>query len=140
MAELPSFYSGNQDPVTWLEDFTRACNANGINDVRKLEVVPAYLKSSASTWWTANQALNVGNVNRIVAWTGNNNNTDFVINFPDAFRSQTLVEIWTTELEQKRQQPGENINTYAAALQELYRRVETNAFTYPEAVGYHAII
>ncbi|CAB5352143.1 unnamed protein product [Rhizophagus irregularis] len=66
VAELPSFYGGNQDPVAWLEDFTRACNAN--------------------------------------------------------------------ELEQRRQQPGEDVNTYAAALQELYRRVETNAFTYPEAI------
>ena len=50
VAELPSFYGGNQDPVAWIEDFTRAYNANGINDVRKLEVVSAYLRSSASTW------------------------------------------------------------------------------------------
>ena len=33
VAELPSFYGGNQDPVAWIEDFTCACNANGINDV-----------------------------------------------------------------------------------------------------------
>lgn len=56
------------------------------------------------------------------------------MNFLNAFRTQTLVEIWTTELEQRRQQPGEDVNTYAAALQELYRRVETNAFAYPEAI------
>jgi hypothetical protein len=31
VAELPYFYGGNQDPVAWLEDFTRACNANGID-------------------------------------------------------------------------------------------------------------
>ena len=45
-----------------------------------------------------------------------------------------LIEIWTTKLEQKHQQPEEDVNTYAAALQELYRRVETNAFAYPEAI------
>jgi len=100
VAELPYFYGGNQDPIAWLEDFTRACNANGIQDARKLEVVPAYLKGAASTWWNANQALNNGNQNRVAAWTGNNNNTDFILNFPNAFRTQTLVEIWTTELEQ----------------------------------------
>ncbi|GET03432.1 hypothetical protein RCL_jg22401.t1 [Rhizophagus clarus] len=50
------------------------------------------------------------------------------------FTTQTLVEIWTTKLEQRCQQPGEDVNTYAAALQELYRRVETNAFAYPEAI------
>jgi hypothetical protein len=75
-----------------------------------------------------------GAPNRITAWTGNNNNTDFIINFPDAFRTQTLVEIWITELEQRRQQPGEDVNTYAAALQEFYQRVEINAFVYPEAI------
>ncbi|GET00511.1 retroviral-like aspartic protease 1 [Rhizophagus clarus] len=80
------------------------------------------------------QMLNNGNPSRIITWTGNNNNTDFVINFPNAFRTQTLVEIWTTELEQRHQQPGEDVNTYAAALQELYRRVETNAFVYPEVI------
>jgi hypothetical protein len=99
-----------------------------------LEVVPAYLKGAASTWWNANQALPNNAPNKIVAWTGNNNNTDFIQNFPTAFRTQTLIEIWTTELEQKRQQPEEYVNTYAAALQELYRRVETNAFVYPEAI------
>ncbi|PKC00238.1 hypothetical protein RhiirA5_382599 [Rhizophagus irregularis] len=101
---------------------------------REGKVVPAYLKGADSTWWNANQALPNNNPNKVVAWTGNNNNTDFVLNFPAAFRTQTLIEIWTTELEQKRQQPGEDVNTYAAALQELYRRVETNAFVYPEAI------
>ena len=93
IADLPYFYGGNQDPISWLEDFTRACNANGINDNRKLEVVPAYLKNSASTWWTNNQALANNHANRIAAWAGNNNNTDFTTGFPAAFRSQTLVEI-----------------------------------------------
>jgi hypothetical protein len=134
VAELPIFLGGDQDPVAWLEDFTRACNANGLQDARKLEVVPAYLKGAASTWWNANQALNNGNPNRITAWSGNNDNTDFIANFPVAFRTQTLVEIWTTDLEQRRQHPGEDVNAYAATLQELYRRVETNAFAYPEGI------
>jgi hypothetical protein len=102
VAKLPYFYGGNQDPIAWLEEFMRACNENGIQDARKLEVVPTYLKGPASTWWNANQALVNGAPNRITAWTGNNNNTDFVTNFPDAFRTQTLVEIWITELEQRR--------------------------------------
>ena len=87
IADLPSFYGGNQDPVTWLEEFTRACNANGIGNARKFEVVPAYLKGPASTWWNTNQALPNGNPQRIVGWTGNNNNTDFIIKFPVSFRS-----------------------------------------------------
>ncbi|GBB89099.1 hypothetical protein RclHR1_15790001 [Rhizophagus clarus] len=69
VAELPYFYEGNQDPVVWLEDFTRACNANGIANGRKLKVVLAYLRGAASTWWNANQALPNNNQNRITAWT-----------------------------------------------------------------------
>ncbi|GBB99001.1 hypothetical protein RclHR1_33900002, partial [Rhizophagus clarus] len=118
----------------------RACNVNGIANNRKLEVVLAYLKSAASTWWNANQALPNNDPNKVTAWTGNNNNTNFIQNFPTAFRTQTLVEIWTTELEQRRQQPGEDVNTYAAALQELYRRVETNTFVHPEAIKAHKFV
>jgi hypothetical protein len=92
------------------------------------------LKGPASTWWTTNQALNAGNPNRIVNWDGNNNNTDFVTHFPTAFRTDTLVEIWTTELENRHQQPRESVDEYASALRELYRRVETPAFNFPDAV------
>jgi hypothetical protein len=92
------------------------------------------LKGAASTWWTTNQNLNVGHQNRIVAWTGNNNNTDFLVNFPATFRTETLIEIWTTELDQRRQQPGEPVDDYASSLQELYRRVEDGNFQYPEVL------
>ena len=91
------------------------------------------MKNSASTWWTNNQALANGHANRITAWASNNNNTDFIVGFPAAFRSQTLVEIWTTELEKRRQQSGESVDDYASALFELYRRVEIPAFQYPDA-------
>lgn len=134
IVSVPVFKGGDQDPVSWLEDFTRACNANGIQDARKLQVVPAYLRGPASTWWTTNQALPNNHQDRITAWSGNNNNTDFIANFPTAFRTETLVEIWTTELENRRQQPGESVDDYASALRELYRRVETNAFNYPDAI------
>jgi hypothetical protein len=135
VAELPYFYGGSQDPISWLEEFTKSCNANGIADARKIEVVPAYLKGPAASWWTTNQALPNDNANRITVWIdGNANNTNFVVNFLAAFRSQTLVEIWTTELERRRQQPGKNVDTYAAALQELYLRVEHGAFNFSEAM------
>jgi len=93
--DLPYFYGGNQDPITWIIDFDKACNANGISDDNKLQVAPAYLKGAAATWWTENQALANNNANRIIQWDDSNPayNTNFVINFPITFRSQTLVEI-----------------------------------------------
>lgn len=132
ISDIPIF-RGDQDPVSWLDNFICACNANGIQDTRKLTVIPAHLKGAASTWWTANQALLNSDPNRITHWTGQGNNHDFTQNFPDAFRTETLVEIWTIELDQRRQQPGESVTDYASALQELYRRVETRTFQYPEA-------
>ena len=136
VADLPHFNGGDQDPITWLRNFTNACNANGINNNRKLEVVPAYLKGAAATWWDTNQALANGHANRIATWTGvANNNTEFTHHFPAAFRTQTMIEIWNTELEQRKQRIGEDVNTYAADLQELYSRVElANGFNYPELV------
>jgi hypothetical protein len=76
-----------------------ACDANGMTNTHKLQVVSAYLKGSTSTWWNTNQALVNNNANHIAVWTGAGNNTDFTANFPTAFHFQTLVEIWTTKLE-----------------------------------------
>src|ERR1044072_7103947 len=127
VAELPYFYGGSQDPISWLEEFTKSCNANGINDARKIEVVPAYLKGPAASWWTTNQALPNGNANKITVWSnGNANNTNFVISFLETFRSQILVERWTIELEQRRQLPNECVDAYATSLQELLYRNPTN--------------
>ena len=98
LVSISNFSGGNQDPISWLEEFTRACDANGTNDNRKLLVVPAYLKGPASTWWTMNQTLQAGDANRITQWTGNNNNSDFKTNFVNTFRTTTLTEIWITEL------------------------------------------
>jgi hypothetical protein len=50
VAELPCFYGGSQDPISWLEEFVKSYNANGINNARKIEVVPAYLKGPAASW------------------------------------------------------------------------------------------
>ncbi|EXX73665.1 hypothetical protein RirG_058310 [Rhizophagus irregularis DAOM 197198w] len=96
VAELPYFYGGNQDPVAWLEDFTRSCNANGIANVRKLEVVPAYLKGAASTWWNANQALPNNDPNKIVAAVASLA-ADFDNCFPyiPYFRYSTVVPVWS---------------------------------------------
>ena len=55
MIDLPYFYGGNQDPITWIIDFDKACNANGISDNNKLQVASAYLKGAAATWWTENK-------------------------------------------------------------------------------------
>ena len=49
LVSISNFSGDNQDPISWLEEFTRACNTNETNDNRKLLVVLAYLKESAFT-------------------------------------------------------------------------------------------
>ena len=52
LVDLPEFKGGEQDPLIWLEEFEDACVANRINDDRKINIVPAYLKGIAYSWWS----------------------------------------------------------------------------------------
>ncbi|CAB5391489.1 unnamed protein product [Rhizophagus irregularis] len=127
-AQVPTFYGGNQDPIAWLNEFNLACAANGWNNVRKLQVVPAYLKGAAAVWY---QTV-VGNP--INAWDGAANNNTFEHVFKQRFRTPALVELWSTELDQRQQQPGESVDQYASSVQELYQRINDGAFAYPDNI------
>ncbi|RGB23695.1 hypothetical protein C1646_774144, partial [Rhizophagus diaphanus] len=104
-AAVPTFYGGNQNPITWLNEFNNACAANGWNAAQKLQIVPAYLKGVAATWWqtVVNNPINV--------WDGAVNNNTF-----------------------EHQQPNETVDQYAAAIRELYQRINTPVFAYPDNV------
>jgi hypothetical protein len=127
-AQIPSFYGGNQDPIAWLNEFNLACTANGWNAARKVQVVPAYLKGAAATWY---QTV-IGNP--INAWNAAANNNNFEHVFRQRFRTPALVELWSTELDQRQQQPGESVDQYASAIQELYQRINDHVFAYPDAI------
>jgi hypothetical protein len=49
-AKIVDFYDDTQDSIGWLQDFESACQANNITDVRKQQIVGAYLKGAARTW------------------------------------------------------------------------------------------
>ncbi|CAB4389358.1 unnamed protein product [Rhizophagus irregularis] len=127
-AQVPMFYGGNQDPIAWLNEFNLACAANGWNNARKLQIVPAYLKGAAAVWY---QTV-IGNP--INAWDGAANNNTFEHVFKQRFRMPTLVELWSTELDQCQQQPGESVDQYASSVQELYQRINDGAFAYPDNI------
>ena len=127
-ATVPSFYGGNQDPITWLNEFNHACAANGWNAARKLQVVPAYLKGTAAIWWQT--VVN----NPINAWDGIANNNTFEHVFLQQFRTPALVEMWSTKLDQRQQRPNETVDQYASAIRELYQCINTPAFAYPDNV------
>ncbi|CAB5182257.1 hypothetical protein RhiirA5_417163 [Rhizophagus irregularis] len=60
-AFLPTFSGENQqDPVAWLRDYNAVSEANGWNNVQKLQVLPAYLRSTAAEWYQSLKQDNPG--------------------------------------------------------------------------------
>ena len=51
LVDFPVFKGGNQDPVEWLEAFSRACIANRVSEERAIVLVASYLKGTALTWY-----------------------------------------------------------------------------------------
>ncbi len=126
VAHIPTFSGGNQDPVTWLNEFNFAAAANGWNAARKIQVVPAYLKGGATVWYQT--AVNAP----INAWAVAANMNNFEHAFLTRFRTPAMVEMWGIELDQRQQQPGETVDEYALSIQELYQRVNDAVFAYPD--------
>ncbi|PKK66787.1 hypothetical protein RhiirC2_784341 [Rhizophagus irregularis] len=54
-----------QDPIAWLRDYNAASEANGWNNVQKLQVVPAYLRPTAAEWY---QSLKQNNPGFVTTW------------------------------------------------------------------------
>ncbi|CAB4433280.1 unnamed protein product [Rhizophagus irregularis] len=127
-AQILTFYGGNQDPIAWLNEFNLSCAANGWNNARKLQIVPAYLKGAAAVWYQTVAG------NPINAWDGAANNNTFEHVFKQRFRTPALVELWSTELDQRQQRPDESVDQYASSVQELYQRINDGAFAYPDNI------
>ncbi|CAG8677229.1 19960_t:CDS:2, partial [Racocetra fulgida] len=52
LIEIIPFAGGNQDPVTWIEEFERMAVTNNFTDARRLQIISAYLKNEAAIWYT----------------------------------------------------------------------------------------
>ncbi|CAB4475694.1 unnamed protein product [Rhizophagus irregularis] len=85
VAQVPTFNGGNQDPITWLNEFNATATANGWNDARKLQVVPAYLKGPAAVWY---QAAVLAPIN---AWAAAANVNNFEHAFLTRFRTAAML-------------------------------------------------
>ncbi len=126
--EIQPFFGGNQDPLTWVEDFERMALANGIGDNRKLQVIPAYLRGEASVWYrTAALTQAFGH------WDDNAEADSFVQRFLAKYRTSVLIDIWANELINCQQGPTETVDSYSTRMYELYRRLEADGNDYPAA-------
>jgi len=96
-----------------MEDFEKAATANRLTNNRKLEVVHAYLTSTAHTWYQDHNAAN--NVTHWEQFQGAPNNIlqTFKQPFLDHFRTPNRIAVWQAELRNCKQFAGEAVDTYA---------------------------
>ena len=131
-AKIVDFYGDSQDPIGWLQDFESACQANNITDARKITIVGAYLKGSASTW-LANKRMMTANWP--TQWNPNtpgnigDEQASFTSQFKLQFRTVEKIYEWQQQLNQRKQLPTESVEQYSSAIRELLRRIDpTNAY------------
>ena len=116
LVDFPEFKGGNQDPIEWLESFERACNANRIRDERRVVLVASYLKGTALTWYSRNP---------LAYWNNPTYPTlSFVSLFKMEFCSPFRQSQWKHQLRNRKQKPRETVEEYAAAIAELWKRID----------------
>ena len=116
LVDFPEFKGGNQDPIEWLESFERACDANRIQEERRVILVASYLKGTALTWY---------NRNPLAYWNSQTYATlSFVPLFKMEFCSPFRLSQWKHQLRNRKQKPGETIEEYVAAIAELWKRID----------------
>ena len=116
LVDFPEFKGGNQDPIEWLEAYERACHANRVPEERQIILVASYLKGTALTWY---------NQQTIHSWNSLLfPNTAFVNLFKQNFCNPFKMSQWKHQLRNRKQKPGETVEEYVAAIEELWKRID----------------
>lgn len=123
MVPIPIFKGGEQDPLTWLQDFNDACRANNISAQRKLTIIPVYLKGVAYSWYKQFAGT-------IFHWKSDiHPNNSFEHLFQAKWCTSHQKSRWMTQLRNRIQKPGETVDEYVEALLNLYKKVDpTHAY------------
>ncbi|GBC15909.2 GATA zinc finger domain-containing protein 14-like [Rhizophagus irregularis DAOM 181602=DAOM 197198] len=116
LVDFPVFKGGNQDPVEWIEAFSRTCVANRVSEERAIVLVAFYLKGTALTWY---------NRQNITFWENDNSpQRSFTHLFKNHFCNPFRISQWKHQLRNRKQKQGETIEEYIAAITELWKRVD----------------
>ncbi|CAB5202718.1 unnamed protein product [Rhizophagus irregularis] len=116
LVNFPVFKGGNQEPIEWIEAFSRACVANRDSQERAIVLVASYLKGIALTWY---------NRQNITFWENDNNpQRSFTHLFKDHFCNPFRISQWKHQLRNRKQKQGETIEEYIAAITKLWKRVD----------------
>ena len=85
----------SEDAEEWLDRFIRIALANNWTDVRKLQIVPIYLKDAAQRWFVAN--IHPNRVHNPTQWTGNAQS--FTTLFLEKFVNETKKAAWQSQFD-----------------------------------------
>ena len=122
-------FDGTSDPITWIENFEKAATANGLTDVRKLAVVPAYLTGTAAAWLQDRQTnpnTNPATWEHVANANAAQIATTFKQPFIDHFRNPGRIAMWQQELDNCKQTIGQTVDQYVSKLSGLMKRVDPN--------------
>jgi len=121
IVELPKFVGDVDDPHQWWRHFNDACEANNMTPERRLQIAPTCLRGQADVWrqqpglvlayWEAVPGSPAERVS-------------FKKQFFDYFSTNQHQQNWMNELRNRRMKEGENVDAYAGALVELYRKAD----------------
>ena len=116
------FFRGNddEDPIEWIESFERACEANNIQDNRKVAIAAAYLKDMAGDWYERDR-------NNINQWYQQGANNNFKSRFIEAFSSRVRRDRWNDALENIKQGPNESVDNYVIRFRIILKRADPNS-------------
>ena len=121
IVKIQPFSGESDDPISWIEDFEAAANANGWSTARRLQVVPAYLKDAAAQWL---QEQKSDDATRPTHWQTTDDHTDkkttFRQPFINHFRTTAKLDVWQNELDAHTQEPSDTVEKYATKLRELH--------------------
>src|SRR5579862_1873388 len=121
IAKIENFSGKDEeDPIEWLEIFTRAATTNNwATEQRKCEIAASFLRGAAADWYQANSAA----MNNNWATTTNNGN-NFTDLFKGYFANDTRKNFWYQELLTLRQTSNENVDSYANKFSKLLKKVD----------------
>lgn len=116
----------DEDPIEWVESFERACEANNIQNDRKVVIAAAYLKDIAGSWYEREK-------NNINAWNQQNNaQNNFKQKFIEAFSSRVKRDKWNDLLENIKQDVNETVDNYVIRFRMILKRADPNENTIGE--------
>ena len=119
--EFPLF-NEEDDPYDWIQEFQIACETNGFEGDRRLQIIPSLLQGNAKRWWLAVKP----NIKTFGIKQGDKNEgqDSFVRNFIERFAGIDKQYEWDRKLNKIKQEIGETVSNYTDRWMSALKRAD----------------